>query len=105
MLRVQKCIADLMTPLDLPATGFEQANRYSIKNMEGQVVGYIAEEDGLGKSLIRNIMRLRRPFNATVMDALGNVVLKVSMAFRACMPHMCCVGFGSFSSHVLRVVS
>lgn len=81
-------------PLDLPATGFEQANRYSIKNMEGQVVGYIAEEDGLGKSLIRNIMRLRRPFNATVMDALGNVVLKVGNGKQNMhTPHMCWLGF------------
>jgi hypothetical protein len=57
--------------------GYEQANKYSIKNMEGQVVGYIAEEDGLGRSLLRNVLRTRRPFHATVMDALGNVVLKV----------------------------
>lgn len=66
----------------ITVAGFEQANRYSIKNMEGQVVGYIAEEDGLGRSIMRNVMRLRRPFHATIMDALGNVVLKVGCSMQ-----------------------
>jgi hypothetical protein len=36
--------------------GFEQANKYEIKNAyTGAIVGFIAEEESLGKGIMRNI--------------------------------------------------
>ncbi|KAJ3394046.1 hypothetical protein HDU92_007269 [Lobulomyces angularis] len=58
--------------------GYEQANMYSIKNSDGVDIGFIAEEDGkLSQSVVRQVMRTRRQFKATVLDANGNVVLKI----------------------------
>mmetsp|Transcript_5004 Transcript_5004/g.15013 ORF Transcript_5004/g.15013 Transcript_5004/m.15013 type:complete len:459 (-) Transcript_5004:2603-3979(-) len=52
--------------------GFEQANRYTIRSApRGDVVGYIAEEDSLGKSLTRNFLRTHRSFKATILDSAG----------------------------------
>ncbi|KAI9137102.1 Scramblase-domain-containing protein [Paraphysoderma sedebokerense] len=61
--------------------GFEQANKYAIKDPNGVDVGFIAEEDGLGKSLMRNFFHTHRRFNAMVMDTQGNVVLKIHRPF------------------------
>ncbi|GJQ09623.1 hypothetical protein GpartN1_g1414.t1 [Galdieria partita] len=57
--------------------GFEQANKYSLKTPDGRVAGYIAEEDGLGKSLLRNILRTHRSFKATILDPSGQPVLVI----------------------------
>eukprot|EP01135_Chromosphaera_perkinsii_P007001 Nk52_evm2s659 gene=Nk52_evmTU2s659 len=57
--------------------GFEQANRYSIATPTGQIVGYMAEEDSLGKSLARNVLKTHRSFTSTIMDTAGNVVLRI----------------------------
>lgn len=55
--------------------GFEQANKYTLRAApSGQVVGYLAEEDSIGRSLTRNVMRTRRPFKATVFDKDRNIV-------------------------------
>jgi len=61
--------------------GFEQANRYTIRSPGGQVAGYIAEEDSLGKSLVRNLLRTHRSFKATVLDPNGTPVLRVYRPF------------------------
>ncbi|EME31480.1 phospholipid scramblase-like protein [Galdieria sulphuraria] len=57
--------------------GFEQANKYSLKTPDGQVAGYIAEEDGLGRSLLRNILRTHRSFKATILDPTGQPVMVI----------------------------
>eukprot|EP00158_Paraphelidium_tribonemae_P008641 Partr_v1_DN28637_c0_g1_i1_m50483 putative phospholipid scramblase len=77
--------------------GFEQANRYAIypasnsalgspataSNDRPPPVGFIAEEDGgLGKSLMRQVLRTHRPFKATVMDADGRVLLQLERPFQ-----------------------
>jgi len=64
--------------------GYEQANKYEIKNQEGQIVGFIAEDDSsIGKSILRNLLRTRRAFNAVVFDASGeNVILKIQRPFK-----------------------
>eukprot|EP00123_Amoebidium_parasiticum_P015163 comp22818_c3_seq1/m.35833 comp22818_c3_seq1/g.35833 ORF comp22818_c3_seq1/g.35833 comp22818_c3_seq1/m.35833 type:complete len:465 (-) comp22818_c3_seq1:65-1459(-) len=61
--------------------GFEQANQYAIHNPAGQVVGYVAEKQSMGRALIRNILRNRRPFHAQVFDAIGNPVLSIERPF------------------------
>ncbi|KAJ8907810.1 hypothetical protein NDN08_007914 [Rhodosorus marinus] len=62
--------------------GFEQANRYTIRAAPaGQVVGYIAEEDSLGKSLTRNFLRTHRPFKATILDSAGEPFFQVRRPF------------------------
>ncbi|KAJ3204822.1 hypothetical protein HK099_001016 [Clydaea vesicula] len=48
------------------------------RNIDGVDIGFIAEEDGkLSQSVVRQVMRTRRQFKATVLDANGNVVLKI----------------------------
>ncbi|KAJ3281862.1 hypothetical protein HK104_011226, partial [Borealophlyctis nickersoniae] len=59
--------------------GYEQANKYAIKDANGQDVGFIAEEEvTLSSTLMRQLLRTRRPFKAVVLDRQGNVVLKLS---------------------------
>ncbi|TPX32591.1 hypothetical protein SmJEL517_g04268 [Synchytrium microbalum] len=58
--------------------GFEQANKYAIKNAAGTDVGFIAEEEtAFTNVLMRQLLRTRRPFEAVILDAAGNIVLKV----------------------------
>jgi hypothetical protein len=61
--------------------GFEQANRYAIKNEEGHDVGYIVEEDSFGLSLFRNFLHSHRKMNAMILDTQGKVLLKVLSVF------------------------
>eukprot|EP01083_Nonionella_stella_P099325 279282_1 len=58
--------------------GFEQANKYVMKNKNGEIVGHIMEEQSLGKTVLRNVMHKHRPFKATILDTSGNVVFKLS---------------------------
>jgi len=58
--------------------GFEQANKYTIRAApSGDVVGHIAEDDSLGKSLTRNLLRTHRAFKATVFDPHMNPLLQI----------------------------
>jgi len=52
--------------------GFEQANKYTIYDQEGNVVALLAEELGsFGKEVGRQLLRTRRPFTATVFSPDG----------------------------------
>lgn len=58
--------------------GFEQANKYTIRAAPGgAVVGFIAETDSIGKSIVRNVMRTHRSFKATVFDAHGDPIFEI----------------------------
>ncbi|KAJ3156873.1 hypothetical protein HDU86_003408 [Geranomyces michiganensis] len=58
--------------------GYEQANKYAIKNSRGEDVGYIAEEETKFTGVIaRQLLRTRRPFKADVLDRDGKLVLKI----------------------------
>lgn len=57
--------------------GYEQANRYKMMDPQGNHVGYIAEEEGLGKSISRQLLRTHRKMNATVLNLQGEVVFKI----------------------------
>ena len=52
--------------------GFEQANKYTIYDQQGNVVALPAEELGsFGKEVGRQLLRTRRPFTATVFSPDG----------------------------------
>lgn len=58
--------------------GFEQANKYTIRAAPGgAVVGFIAEVDSIGKSIVRNVLRTHRSFKATVFDAHGDPIFEI----------------------------
>eukprot|EP00126_Sphaerothecum_destruens_P015229 Sdes_comp9162_c0_seq1m631 len=57
--------------------GFEQANKYSLQTPTGQIVGYMAEEDSMGKAVLRNVLHTHRSFTSTIFDVSGNIVLRV----------------------------
>ena len=59
--------------------GFEQQNKYSIRNEQGNQIGTIYEEgDSFLHVLKRQLLRTRREFKADVVDVHGNVVFKVN---------------------------
>lgn len=56
--------------------GYEQANKYSIRDETGQVVALLAEEHGgLGRMFMRQLFRTRRGFTATVFNSTGSEIL------------------------------
>ncbi|KAF9001891.1 Scramblase-domain-containing protein [Cyathus striatus] len=62
--------------------GFEQSNRYSIANVNGEILGYIAEKPRGFLSLIaRQTFATHRPFRSVVMDALGSPILRFRRPF------------------------
>ena len=62
--------------------GFEQANKYTVKDERGDVVAYIAEETpSIGNAIGRQLLSTRRNFVATVLDARGDVILRVRRPF------------------------
>lgn len=64
--------------------GFEQANRYAIQTPEGELVGYLAEEEqSFVGTLSRQFLRTLRPFRAVVMDRTGKPILWVG--FSTCL--------------------
>lgn len=59
--------------------GFEQANRYSIYDEQGVLVGHLMEEEGgFGRAIGRQLLRTRRPFTATVLNAEGGSIILIS---------------------------
>lgn len=61
--------------------GFEQANKYTIYDQEGNVVALLAEELGsFGKEVGRQLLRTRRPFTATVFSPDGNAPPKLCLS-------------------------
>ncbi|KAJ3206916.1 hypothetical protein HDU67_007867, partial [Dinochytrium kinnereticum] len=58
--------------------GYEQANKYAIKDYLGNNVGFIAEEDTtFTGTMLRQLMRTRRAIKAVILDREGNEVLKI----------------------------
>lgn len=54
--------------------GFEQANRYTVLDQDGNVVALMAEDTGsLGTAVGRQLLRTRRSFTATVFSPDGAV--------------------------------
>ena len=52
--------------------GFEQANRYTVLDQDGNTVALLAEDLGsLGKAVGRQLLRTRRSFTATVFSPDG----------------------------------
>jgi uncharacterized protein YxjI len=58
--------------------GFEQQNKYTIRDVHGSQIGWIIEEDkGLMGAILRQLLRTRREFKADVTDIQGNLLLKI----------------------------
>ena len=56
--------------------GFEQANRYTVLDQDGNTVALLAEDQGsLGKAVGRQLLRTRRSFTATVFSPDGGYCL------------------------------
>ncbi|GAA5935876.1 Aim25p [Sporobolomyces koalae] len=62
--------------------GFEQANKYQLLSPEGELLGYLLEEEaGVGSALKRQFLRTHRPFRATVLSPEGQVLLTIHRPF------------------------
>ncbi|KAL8829427.1 MAG: hypothetical protein Q9191_002018 [Dirinaria sp. TL-2023a] len=62
--------------------GFEQANRYTIMDPQGNQVGYIAERDhGMGNAMARQMAGTHRSFTAHVFDKHQKEVLRFHRPF------------------------
>jgi len=61
--------------------GFEQANKYAILDPNGNCVGYIAEEESFASTILRQLFRTHRRFNAMIMDLEGQLILKIRRPF------------------------
>ena len=58
--------------------GFEQANKYTVRDANGEVVAYIAEEtQSVSSAIARQLLRRRRAMSATVMSPAGDVIFRV----------------------------
>jgi hypothetical protein len=68
----------LVSRQDHSCVGFEQANKYAIKDGNGQDVGFIAEDEHSWTSaLLRQLLRTRRAFHAVVLNQQGQPILRV----------------------------
>ena len=62
--------------------GFEQKNRYTLRDRTGAVAGYVEEEgEGFGKVVSRQLLRTRRPLQANVYDAAGVLAYRIRRPF------------------------
>ncbi|KAM0788156.1 hypothetical protein ACM66B_001318 [Microbotryomycetes sp. NB124-2] len=62
--------------------GYEQANKYRIESAQGQLLGYLVEEDlGFGRAIARQACKTHRAFKATVIDPEGHVILIIRRPF------------------------
>ncbi|KAK9826339.1 hypothetical protein WJX74_010281 [Apatococcus lobatus] len=70
--------------------GFEQANRYEVRDQDGNIVALLAEDlGGFGKSVGRQLLRTRRPFTATVFSPDGTqIIFRVRRPFYLINSHM-----------------
>lgn len=56
--------------------GYEQANKYSIRDQDGHIVALLAEEHGgVGRTILRQVLRTRRGFTATIFSSDGSEIL------------------------------
>lgn len=62
--------------------GFEQANKYTIMDPQGNHLGFMAERDlGTGNMVARQMFKTHRSFETNVFDKHGREVLRVSQPF------------------------
>lgn len=89
----------LIQPYEL-AVGFEECNRYIVKNYRGEKLAMIEEHSGgFKKMLVRQVAKSKRPFTFDVIDNDGNVVLTFKRKFefitshlKACLPNDTLIG-------------
>lgn len=62
--------------------GFEQANRYQLLSPEGNLLGYLLEEEtSIAGTMSRQLLRNHRPFKAVVISPDGQVLLRIHRPF------------------------
>ena len=62
--------------------GYEQANKYSILDVNGNKIGYMMERDfSIGKVIMRQVSKLHRPFTVDVFDSYGNIIFTIKRPF------------------------
>ncbi|PIA12516.1 Scramblase-domain-containing protein, partial [Coemansia reversa NRRL 1564] len=61
--------------------GYEQANRYTLVDPNGNPTGFMVEERTLLSEIGRQIYRLHRPFKVLVLDLDGKVCLRIRRPF------------------------
>ncbi|CAG8498965.1 6170_t:CDS:2 [Funneliformis caledonium] len=61
--------------------GFEQANKYALLDPNGNCVGYVAEEESFASTILRQLFRTHRKFNAMIIDLEGQLILKIRRPF------------------------
>ncbi len=55
-----------------------QANRYSIRNRAGTIIGFICEESqSLSGTVLRNVLHTHRTFKADILDPNGHLLFRV----------------------------
>ena len=60
---------------------YDQANKYTIMDPQGNHLGYIVEKDTMGSSIARQFTSTRRPFTAHVFDRYNREVLRIRRPF------------------------
>jgi hypothetical protein len=69
--------------------GFEQANRYTIMDSNGNHLGYMEEDDiNIGKAIMRQVYRLHRPFTVRVLNRHGEHILTIRRPFSFINSHI-----------------
>jgi len=69
--------------------GFEQANKYTIRDANGEVVAFLAEETpSIASAIGRQLLRRRRPMSATVLSPAGDVIFRVRRPMYLVNSHM-----------------
>ena len=63
-------------------TNIETRNQYQMLDKTGQEVGFIAEESGgIGGTLLRLLLRIRRPMKITVLNGEKREILRIQRPF------------------------
>lgn len=85
--------------------GYEQANRYTVLDQDGNTVALLAEDlGGLGKAVGRQLLRTRRSFTATVFSPDGACGAKSGTTISAHVAqHICqCLDASGGTCHALQ---
>lgn len=74
-------VARQLEPLNL-FLGWEEANKYQLLSPEGNLLGYLLEEESsITGRVSRQLLRNHRPFRATVISPDGQVLLRIHRPF------------------------
>ena len=61
--------------------GFEQANKYTLRDASGDVLGFMTEQSDFTKTLMRNVTTNHRSFVAHIFDPEGDLLFRLRRPF------------------------